>query len=274
MKTIDILGVTISSLTFNEALSVILRWAKEDKQRIVVTPNPEMLLEAYKNQLFKDILNYADLAVPDGIGLQWAACFSIKEKDVFNKKIWRLFPVLKYCYGLFSLLSFLFHKGFSFSVLPERISGTDLITHLLQDQQTRFFLLGASESIADRLKEQYSANGIQVVGSFSGSPQEKYDDQIVERINQVSPEILFVAFGTPSQELWIARNLYKIPSVKVAIGVGGAFDFLSGKVKRAPHFLQTMRLEWLYRLLKEPRKRYLRIYHAVIVFPLKVFKNL
>jgi len=140
----------------------------------------------------------------------------------------------------------------------------------LNDTHIRFFFLGAAEGVTDFLRQKYVLGGIQVVGSFAGSPDEMFDDQIVEMINAASPDVLFVAYGAPFQEFWIARNLHKIPCVKVAMGVGGAFDFLSGKLDRAPVFMRKIGLEWLYRLLKEPRKRLRRIVNATVVFPYRV----
>ena len=102
-------------------------------------------------------------------------------------------------------------------------------------------------------------------GSYAGSPDKEDEEHIVEMINRGKPDILFVAYGSPAQELWIHRNLFKLDSVKVAIGVGGAFDFAAGMVKRAPKWVQKIGLEWLWRLIREP-KRIKRIWNATYVF--------
>jgi len=97
-------------------------------------------------------------------------------------------------------------------------------------------------------------------------------DEAVNSINRCQPEILLVALGAPKQEKWIAQNLGKIPSVKVAIGVGGAFDLLSGQIKRAPKIFQALGLEWLWRLFREPR-RWRKVWRSVVVFPIIVLRQ-
>ena len=96
--------------------------------------------------------------------------------------------------------------------------------------------------------------------------------QLIRRINNAQPEILFVALGAPKQEIWIYENLKKMPSVKLAMGVGGSFDFISGRIKRAPLIFQRLGLEWLWRLILEPR-RIKRIYNATAKFGWVVLKN-
>jgi N-acetylglucosaminyldiphosphoundecaprenol N-acetyl-beta-D-mannosaminyltransferase len=133
------------------------------------------------------------------------------------------------------------------------------------------FLLGACEGIAaTAARALCDANpALHVCGTFAGSPATIDEEHILEKIRAASPRMLFVAFGAPNQELWIARNLAKMPSVKVAMGVGGAFDFIAGKQKRAPQIFRSLGLEWLYRLMREPR-RIVRIINAVVVFPFLV----
>jgi N-acetylglucosaminyldiphosphoundecaprenol N-acetyl-beta-D-mannosaminyltransferase len=117
----------------------------------------------------------------------------------------------------------------------------------------RLYLLGAAPGIAEiaatRLQE--IAPGLQIAGTYAGSPARAEEDEIIERIQVASADIVCVAYGAPAQELWIYRNLARLP-VAVAIGVGGAFDFLSGRQLRAPGFMRRIGLEWLYRLYREP----------------------
>jgi N-acetylglucosaminyldiphosphoundecaprenol N-acetyl-beta-D-mannosaminyltransferase len=117
---------------------------------------------------------------------------------------------------------------------PERITGTDT---------------GVAEMAARRLEEM--APGLRIAGCYAGSPAQGEEDEIIERIRVANADVLCVAYGAPAQELWIRRNLQHLP-VAVAMGVGGAFDFLSGRQRRAPRAMQRMGLEWLYRLYREP----------------------
>jgi len=129
------------------------------------------------------------------------------------------------------------------------------------------FLLGAKNGIAklteQKLKKIYP--NLSIVGIFSGDADEKGDRIALSIINQAKPDLLFIAYGAPKQEKWIARNLEKLPTIKLAIGIGGAFDMVSGKIKRAPLWVRKISLEWLWRLAMEPR-RINRIYNATIKF--------
>lgn len=147
--------------------------------------------------------------------------------------------------------------------LKERITGVDLMEVLCQKAAQKkwyVYLLGAKPGIAERaisvLKDRYPNLEIFIW------PQRKIS----------SPGILFVALGAPKQEFWINRHLAHWPEIKLAIGVGGAFDFISGHVKRAPVFLQRLGLEWVWRLILQPW-RFIRIYKAVIIFPWLFFKK-
>lgn len=147
--------------------------------------------------------------------------------------------------------------------IKERVSGTDLMEKILYGGRGKVFLLGGKNGVAQKISEKFS----NIVG-YSEDPKEA-----VEKINRVGPNILFVALGAPKQEEWIAENFKKIPSVKVAMGVGGAFDFISGNVIRAPEFLRKVGLEWLWRFFLQPW-RLKRIYRAIVEFPLLVLSKL
>ncbi len=163
------------------------------------------------------------------------------------------------------LLSKVFHLGFK-----EKISGSDFFpafcNYHRSNAEVRIFLLGGLEDTADRLKEYLNANAQreQVVGAYSPVENLEMNDQecleIIERIKRAEANVLAVAFGTPKQEKWIFRNRGKLPQVAMFMGVGASFDFLIGNQRRAPHWMQKAGLEWLYRLVKAPRrlaKRYL-----------------
>jgi N-acetylglucosaminyldiphosphoundecaprenol N-acetyl-beta-D-mannosaminyltransferase len=128
--------------------------------------------------------------------------------------------------------------------IKEPINGVDLIHNL----RGKIFLLGGKEGVAKKVKEKLDTK---VVGTEHGHQDLK---KVIKKINKAKPEILLVGLGSPKQEKWIYENLAKMPSVKMAVGVGGAFDFISGRVKRAPKFLQKIGLEWLWRLILQPRR--------------------
>jgi N-acetylglucosaminyldiphosphoundecaprenol N-acetyl-beta-D-mannosaminyltransferase len=232
-KKVKILGVRFDNVTMQEALQKALRFASQKQKRYICTPNPEILLEAQKNRKFLRILNDSALNIPDGFGIILASKY---------KK----------------------------APLKERVTGTDLMREILAENSHRIFLLGAHPGIAEEVAAKFPNTNI--VGTFAGSPAPQDEHKIRKSINDSEAEILFVAYGAPAQELWIARNLKHLKPVNLAIGVGGAFDFLAGKTKRAPLLMRKTGLEWLYRLAKEP-KRVKRIYNAVIKFPIKIISS-
>lgn len=229
---ISILGVRIDNVTMEEAISRVEEMIRDGKKHYVVTPNPEFLVDAQKDQEFKRILNEADLSLPDGIGLVFAS----------------------------SVLGL---------PLSGRLSGTDFMEKLCEEAAKRgwgVFLLGAGEGVADQaaqvLAEKYPR--LKVLGSSAGNTRDILDEGR-------GVDLLFVAFGHKKQEKWIVRNLPHL-NVAVAMGVGGAFDFISQKVRRAPRWIRRAGGEWFWRLLLEPwRAR--RIFKAVVVFPWLVLKD-
>jgi N-acetylglucosaminyldiphosphoundecaprenol N-acetyl-beta-D-mannosaminyltransferase len=187
----------------------------------IVTVNPEFVMAARRDALFRQCINDAALVVADGTGIVLATRFQGRPA-------------------------------------PERITGTDLLPDLARlcaRDGYRLFLLGAAPGVAelagDRLRDL--APGLHIAGTYSGSPSPKEEDAIIERIRLSRADVLCVAYGAPAQELWIYRNLDRL-SVAIAMGVGGAFDFLSGRQQRAPALMRHSGLEWLYRLYREPAR--------------------
>jgi N-acetylglucosaminyldiphosphoundecaprenol N-acetyl-beta-D-mannosaminyltransferase len=175
------------------------------------------------------------------------------------------------------LLSILFFPSRVRDPLRERVTGTDLMSKIADASQGRewtLYFLGAGEGIADQAVENLSKvfPRAKIVGSFSGSPKPEEDEAIVRKINLAQPSLLFVAYGSPAQEQWIQRNLHRLPSVRVAIGVGGAFDFHAGTIRRAPRWAQKVGLEWFWRLVREPR-RLGRIRNATMAFPQLIYRE-
>lgn len=243
-QKITILDIPFNKLTFDEAVQAVLSHIHspqhlQSKPFFIATPNPEMLLEARKNAEFRSILQNTGLNIPDGVGIIWA-----------SKR-------LK-------------------SPLPQRITGVDLMQKICASvsKNTPVFLLGAAEGVAEKVKEKLTLKNpdLNIAETYAGSPAEKENEKIVNLINQSQAKILFVAFGAPNQELWIAKNLNKFKYLKIAMGVGGAFNFIAERRKRAPKWMQKLALEWLYRLIQEP-KRIKRIFNATIKFPIVFLLN-
>lgn len=271
MKKIKILDVQFDVCTKDEALARVidaLKNRRNEAGKQIATPNPEMLLQAQENPEFKDALNKAWLNIPDGAGILWASTFQeIAKRD-------RGF--LRHAKALLSMASLAIYPRFCRKIFPERITGVDFmesVCAISREQKIPIFLLGAQVNIAEKVKEVLEKRypGINIVGTFSGSPSENDFPAIQALIAETRPEVLFVAYGSPKQELWITRHLHELPSVKIAMGVGGAFDFLAGLRVRAPKWMQKLGIEWIYRLIQEP-SRLKRILNATIKFPLKILK--
>lgn len=232
----EILGVPVYALTMPQTLEWVEAAVAARTPRQICTANPEFILTAQEDAEFKAILNQADLVIPDGVGVLWAA----RQLGKF---------------------------------LPERVAGSDLVVRLAErgaQQGWRIFFLGAAEGVAARAAEILQARfpAFNCVGTFSGSPRIEDEAEILRHIHAAQPDILFVAFGHPKQDKWIARLREKL-NVPVSMGVGGSFDFIAGVVPRAPLWLQRLNLEWLYRLWKQPWRAG-RIFNAVVRFPLAV----
>jgi N-acetylglucosaminyldiphosphoundecaprenol N-acetyl-beta-D-mannosaminyltransferase len=141
--------------------------------------------------------------------------------------------------------------------LPERVPGAELVYRLAElaaAERQPLYLLGAGPGVADeaarRLRVLYP--GLVIAGAYGGSPAAAENEAIVARINGSDARLLYVAFGAPAQDKWIARNRAALSDVRVAIGVGGALDFVTGRAIRAPRWLQRLGLEWLHRLYRQP----------------------
>lgn len=236
---VSLLGVPLDPVTADEAVRLLLGFLEGAGQRHVMTPNSEMLVEAVRNPAFHVVLQRSDLNLPDSVGLLLAARWTGQR-------------------------------------LPERVTGVDTVARLCKSLGPEYpvFLLGARPGVAERAAAalQRANSRLHVAGTFAGSPSGRDAPEILRRIRSASPRLLLVAFGSPAQDLWIARHLADLPSVRVAMGVGGTFDFLGGKAQRAPRFLRTLGLEWLWRLIQEPR-RLPRIWRAVVVFPVMVLNS-
>ncbi|MDP2625167.1 MAG: WecB/TagA/CpsF family glycosyltransferase, partial [Candidatus Peregrinibacteria bacterium] len=257
-REVNIMGVNFHAVNLDETEDVVARLLRSDDQHLLVTPNPEIVLKAQKDEAYRQVLNSASLNLPDGIGILWAS-------TLINVKS-RFFRVLRGFWGFFLIL---FVPSRLHRVLPERVTGTDLmqrLTHSSHKIGAKVFLLGAAPGVGETVAKKWRFD--QIVGTYPGSPSSKDESDIIQRVNESGANLLFVAYGAPKQEEWLNRNLKKMPKVKVAVGVGGAFDFFAGLRHRAPEWMQRFGLEWLWRLGQEPR-RIKRILDATVRFPLK-----
>jgi N-acetylglucosaminyldiphosphoundecaprenol N-acetyl-beta-D-mannosaminyltransferase len=235
---VRILGVPVHPMTTASTLAWVAAAVAARTPRQVCTANPEFVMRAQRDPEFRRVLNAADVVLPDGVGLLWAA----RRQGV---------------------------------VLPERVAGSDLIYQLAglaAQHHWRVYYLGAAEGVAAeaaaRLQARYP--GLEVAGTFAGSPRAEDEAALVARVQAARPHLLLVAYGAPAQDKWIARNKAQL-GVPVSIGVGGAFDFVAGVAQRAPRWVQRLGLEWLHRLAREPW-RLRRILTAVVAFPLAVLR--
>jgi N-acetylglucosaminyldiphosphoundecaprenol N-acetyl-beta-D-mannosaminyltransferase len=223
-----VLGVGVTNETEDEILEYLLLSLKHNERKYyIVTPNPEIVVAAQDNPRYKKILNEAKIALPDGI-------------------------------GVFLGSALMGHT------LRERITGVDFMEEVCKRSSERPLRLGflggrggVAEMTAECLKGKYPWIDVVFVGEEWSKEVSsmKYLVSSIQNTKYQIPntkiDILFVAFGHPKQEEWINENLEHLP-VKVAMGVGGAFDYISGRVKRAPFMVRAIGMEWLYRLIREP----------------------
>ena len=218
--SVRVLGVRVDCVDMDATVAWIAAAVQAGGRcRHVVTVNPEFVMHARRDAAFGRILEASDLATADGAGVLWAA-------------------------------------GRRGCRLGGRVAGTDLVPRLARvaaERGWRVFFLGAGPGVAEaaaaRLAER--CPGFKVAGTFAGSPSPDDDAVALARIREAGAQLVLVAYGHPKQEAWIARNRELLPAA-VAIGVGGAFDFISGRVRRAPRWMRRAGLEWLYRLARQP----------------------
>ncbi len=218
-ETVEIVGVNIDNVNMDEAAGMLAEYLEIDDCSMVFTPNSEILLEAVKNRELETALNSGQLVVPDGIGVVIASKF----------------------YG---------------TPVKERVAGFDLMLRLMETAGSMgksVYLLGGKPGIAEeaalKLTEKYE--GLRIAGARDGYFGTDEEKNIINEINASNADILLAALGAPKQEKFIYNNRSAL-KVRIAMGVGGSFDVIAGKVKRAPEFYRKAGLEWFYRLMKEP----------------------
>lgn len=229
METIEIFGVKIHNISFDEAVKEVENYLKGNILKTIYTPNPEIVMGAKKDNNLKELINGGDLITADGIGLIYAA--KIKNRSF---------------------------KG--------RVTGLDLSMELLRianDNNYGLYLLGGKEGVSKAAAENINKSfpNIRIAGnhhgyfkgSHTGYENHEEEQNIIEDINHSNPDIVFVGLGFPKQEVWIDSNKNKVKA-KIIIGNGGVMDILSGNIKKTPEFIRKIGFEWLYRLIQEPSR--------------------
>ncbi|WP_413934488.1 WecB/TagA/CpsF family glycosyltransferase [Nitrospira sp. BLG_1] len=239
LPRIEILGVPVDCVTMGEAVDLAESMVKDQQPRAILAVNPEKIVRAQQDRSLLAQLRNAALVIPDGIGVVFAA---------------RLL------------------RG----RCTERVPGSELMPLLCQRAATKgytVFLFGASHEVVSRTAEvlQQWFAGLKIVGAQHGYVKEDEMPVIISKINSVQPDLLFVALGSPKQEMWITRYL---PELRVGVcqGVGGTFDVIAGRVKRAPVVFRAIHLEWFYRLISEPSRIGRQV--ALPLFVYHVFRSL
>lgn len=230
---INIAGTGISNITLNETMDLFDAWiAAGVKKRVCITP-VNCVVWASKDSSLQDLYNSADLTLCDGVPLIWAS------KLLAKKEI---------------------------EILRGRVTGLDLLPQYIkrcyQKGHSQFFL-GAKPGIGQLLHEKYTAQypGIQIKGVYTPPFAEIFtseeNEKMIELINNAEPDILWVSLTAPKQERWIAQHFERL-NVRIAIGIGGAFEVAAGSIERAPLWMQKNGLEWFYRFYKEPKRLFKR----------------
>jgi len=227
----DVLGVPISVVTMEEAIASIDESIRAGERKYVCTIDVHALVESQFESEVRDIYRKAAIAAPDGMPLVWL----------------------------------LHHNGYH---AADRICGPDLMPAVFRQSQQRghrHFLYGSSEETLISLEQQLNTKfpGAKIVGHYSPpfrqlSPEEEHEVDLI--LNAADPDIIWVGLGAPKQDRWMAAHRRTL-NAPMLIGVGGAFDMIAGKVKRAPRLIQRTGCEWIFRLAQEPRRlsaRYLR----------------
>ncbi len=221
VASVTILGMRVDCVSPDEALAIIDRFVQERTPRHIVTADASMVVIARQDPEFRAIAEKADLVTPDGWGLLWAS---------------RLFR----------------------TPIPDKVSGVDLSEQLCEQSPNkgyRLFFFGAGPGVAEeaavKMRRRYP--GANIVGVRDGYFTEQQEPEIAAQIKAAAPDILLVALGIPKQEKWIDRHKAAL-GVPVLMGVGGTFDVFSGRVKRAPPWMQNTGFEWMFRLIQNPRK--------------------
>jgi N-acetylglucosaminyldiphosphoundecaprenol N-acetyl-beta-D-mannosaminyltransferase len=271
---VNILGIKVLSTTLGRLLIAVREDITYSRKFSIMTPNPEIVLAATKDPMLAQAINNANFSVPDGIGLAQAVKFlSFKEKN----------PFIVFFQGLIVGAATFFDRDWlteNLKPIKGRIFFEKLI-ELANKKGWKVFFLGGydqeARKAAENLRKSYKKVKIETFAGpkldKNGSPVSETDKSLqkdaIDRINKFSPQILFVAFGNPKQEIWIYKNL-KYLDIGGVMSVGGTFRYIAGISPIPPEWMARAGLEWVWRFVTEP-KRFGRIINALIIFPFKVF---
>ncbi len=255
---IKLLDIKLDSLSKDEFIHQLSRLEEKKNSSLITTVNVEFVSHALNDDAFFNLLDKAaSLNIIDGAGVIWAykTLNAFKFKNKFINYIYA--PI----HWLLSLIFFPFSYQF-FKKSLQKLSGSDLVWDLCEyaaKNKKRIFLLGYKKGLDPNvvektsLKLQTDIHNLKIVGSLSATDSPSEENHILEVIKKSSADILLCGFGSPRQEFWLKRNLAKT-GCKIGIGLGGTFDFVAGVQKRAPKWMQVIGLEWLYRLLENPKR--------------------
>jgi len=221
--TITILGVPIDRITRDEAGIITEDLIKKSNKscKMIFAPNVEFIMMAQKDEEFFQLLKQSSLSTPDSIGVIIGAKL---QKKSFKERI----PGQSYFRKIIELSN---EKGYS------------------------IYLLGGKPGIPEKAKENLKKQfpNVNIVGTHHGYFDENEEKEVIKEINNLQPNVLFVALGAPRQEKWIKSHQHEL-KVDVAAGQGGTYDYEAGRIKRAPVFIQKIGMEWLWRLIREPKR--------------------
>jgi N-acetylglucosaminyldiphosphoundecaprenol N-acetyl-beta-D-mannosaminyltransferase len=231
----NVIGLPVTALPFDGQISLILKWAKSLSSRVVCIANVHMLVEAYRDSEFALVLQNSDLVTPDGMPLVWML---------------RLMGASQ----------------------QDRIAGLDVLLALCKQaskEDVSVFFLGSQPSILERMRSKLEKDfrSLKIVGMepLPFRPLSEDEDRaVVQKLNDSGCGLVFVSLGCPKQEIWMSKHKDQVQAVM--IGLGGAFPVYAGIHKRAPQFVRSLGLEWLYRLMQEPRRLWNRYSSTIPIF--------
>ncbi len=271
----QITGIKINITNKAQFLQKLSQDLSKTQLKSIYTINPEFIVHSTKDSYFKEILNKNDYNTIDGSGVIWALYYlKHKPKSIFFSIIYAFYT-----------LSLLILNPKKIYQKKDIITGADFIydiCNMCAKSGKKIYFLGSTKKSNTKTKENIKKlyPNIKIVGKYidiqikNDGGLIKYDkntnQKIIDDINTNQADVVFVAFGYPKQEKWIYENKNQLKTVKLIMGVGGSFDYISGKTKRPPAFIsKRLHLEWLWRLIMEP-KRYYRIYNAFFNYVYKV----
>lgn len=257
----EILDIPIDWISQEELLRKLEYFVVSKKPHQITTVNPEFIVLSTHNEEFKKVLQQSDLSLPDGTGLVLGQTLEDSKAKGSLARFTKF--LLLGCRFVFMPHSFTY----------KRITGvelTDIILELATKEHWRVFLLGAAPGVARKAAEiwQVKYPGLHVVGASASNPQDAYT---VREVKEAKPDVILVAYGAPKQDLFIAKHAEEL-KIPIMVGVGGTFDYTVGNIKLAPKWMRSLGLEWLSRLVQQP-KRFKRIWNSTITFTRLLVRN-